>query len=312
MADTNTIRAAGGVLWREADGALTGPAVEVAIIHRPRYGDWTLPKGKLASGESEVDGAIREVLEETGYRTRLGRALGETRYFKEQAGFLRPKVVRWWAMEAMGGAFSPTREVDELRWVTLAEAHEVLTRETDRELLERFVRGPAPTRVVLLVRHASAGSRSEWTGDDRLRPLDETGYRQAEALVRLLAHFDPTEIASADFARCRQTVEPLAEALGLVVRETPVVSEAGYPGHESEAVTLVRSIGGQHHASVICSQGDVIPDLLSRLATADSVDLPPEASRKASTWALTFQLDRLVSCDYFPPPTVVASGSAVA
>src|SRR5947207_12144531 len=137
MADTNTIRAAGGVLWREADGALTGPAVEVAIIHRPRYGDWTLPKGKLASGESEVDGAIREVLEETGYRTRLGRALGETRYFKEQAGFLRPQDVRWWAMEATGGAYSPTREVDELRCVTLTKANVVLIREPERKLIAR-------------------------------------------------------------------------------------------------------------------------------------------------------------------------------
>jgi len=308
MADT--MRAAGGVLWREADGGVTGPAVEVAIIHRPRYGDWTLPKGKLASGESEVDGAIREVLEETGYRSRLGRALGETRYLKEQAGVLRPKVVRWWAMEATGGAFSPTREVDELRWVSLAEAHEVLTRETDRELLERFVRGPAPARVVLLVRHASAGSRSGWTGEDRLRPLDEGGYRQAEALVRLLAHFDPTEIGSADVVRCSQTVEPLAEALGLAVRETPIMSEKGYPGHEIEAIGLVRSIGGPHHASVICSQGDVIPDLLSRLAAADSVDLPAQASKKASTWALTFQLDRLVSCEYFPPPVIEHPGSA--
>src|SRR5439155_1689082 len=152
------IRAAGGVLWRETTPDSADPAVEVAIIHRPRYGDWTLPKGKLATGESEVDGAIREVLEETGHRIRLGRALGETRYFKEQGGFLRPKVVRWWAMEASGGGFTPTREVDDLRWVTLAEAHEALTRETDRELLERFVRGPAPTREVLLVRHASAGS----------------------------------------------------------------------------------------------------------------------------------------------------------
>src|SRR5205823_13167314 len=119
MAESDTIRAAGGVLWREADGGLTGPAVEVAIIHRPRYGDWSLPKGKLASGESEVDGAIREVLEETGYRVRLGRTLGETRYVKEQAGLLRPKVVRWWAMEAASGAFTQTREVDDMRWVSL-------------------------------------------------------------------------------------------------------------------------------------------------------------------------------------------------
>jgi phosphohistidine phosphatase SixA/8-oxo-dGTP pyrophosphatase MutT (NUDIX family) len=303
MTESDTIRAAGGVLWREATTDVADPAVEVAIIHRPRYGDWTLPKGKLATGESELDGAIREVLEETGHRIRLGRALGETRYFKEQGGFLRPKVVRWWAMEASGGGFTPNREVDELRWVTLAEAHETLTRETDRELLERFVRGPAPTREVLVVRHASAGSRSGWIGDDRLRPLDESGYRQAEELVRLLAHFDPTEIVSADFVRCRQTVEPLAEALGLEVRETPIVSEEGYPGHEAEAVELLRSVGGPHHTSVVCSQGDVIPDLLARLATADSVDLPPEPSKKGSTWALTFQLDRLIGCEYFPPPT---------
>jgi len=304
MADSDTIRAAGGVLWREAASDGVEAAVEVAIIHRPRYGDWTLPKGKLASAESEVDGAIREVLEETGYRVRLGRALGETRYFKEQGGFLRPKVVRWWAMEASGGGFTPTREVDELRWVSLADAHEALTRETDRELLERFVRGPAPAREVLVVRHASAGSRSGWVGDDHLRPLDESGYRQAEELVRLLAHFDPTEIVSADFLRCRQTVEPLAETLGIHVRETPIVSEEGYPGHEAEAVELLRSVGGPHHASVVCSQGDVIPDLLSRIATADAVDLPPEPSKKASTWALTFQLDRLIGCEYFPPPAV--------
>ena len=310
MPDSDTIRAAGGVLWREASADNADPAVEVAIIHRPRYGDWTLPKGKLATGESEVDGAIREVLEETGYRVRLGRALGETRYFKEQAGFLRPKVVRWWAMEASSGSFTPSREVDDLRWVSLADGHEALTRETDRELLERFVRGPAPTREVLVVRHASAGSRSAWVGDDHLRPLDESGYQQAEELVRLLAHFDPSEIVSADFLRCRQTVAPLAEALGLEVRETPIVSEEGYPGHEAEAVELLRSIGGPHHSSVVCSQGDVIPDLLARIATVDAVDIPSETSKKASTWALTFQLDRLIGCEYFPPPSVASLNGA--
>src|SRR5438093_3200158 len=127
------IRAAGGVLWRETAGA-GDPGVEVAVIHRPRYDDWSLPKGKLASGEPEVDGAIREVLEETGHHVRLGRALGETRYVKEQAGVPRPKVVRWWAMEATSGAFAPTREVDDLRWLSLADAHDLLTRDTDREL----------------------------------------------------------------------------------------------------------------------------------------------------------------------------------
>lgn len=306
-----TIRAAGGVLWREAAGAGPDPVVEVAVIHRPRYDDWSLPKGKLAAGEREVDGAIREVLEETGYHVRLGRPLGETRYLKEQGGLQRPKVVRWWAMEAIGGAFTPTREVDELRWVSLAEAHALLTRETDRDLLEQFVRGPAPTRVVLLVRHASAGSRVTWSGDDRERPLDGCGYGQADELVRLLAHFDPTEIVSADFVRCRQTVEPLAESLGLEIRDEPMLSELDYPGREAEAVTLLRTIGGPHHASVACSQGGVIPDLVGRLAAEDAVDIPDVTPRKGSTWALTFQGSRLVSCEYFAPPPVAECGDEV-
>jgi phosphohistidine phosphatase SixA/8-oxo-dGTP pyrophosphatase MutT (NUDIX family) len=301
------IRAAGGVLWRSAGGVPGEEQIEVAVIHRPRYDDWSLPKGKLATGESEVDGAIREVLEETGFHVRLGRSLGETRYIKEQDGWTRPKVVRWWAMEAMAGAFVATREVDQLRWLTLAEAQDLLTRDHDREVLERFVRGPAPTRAVLLIRHASAGSRASWDRDDRLRPLDDRGWQQAEGLDRLLAHFDPTEITSADYLRCEQTVEPLSESLGLPIRIEPIVSESDYPGHEEAAVQLLRSVGGPHSTSVICSQGEVIPDLLTRLAAEDGVDLPqPLAPRKAGTWALTFQGDRLIAGEPFAPPEVAS------
>ncbi|MDP9251032.1 MAG: NUDIX hydrolase [Chloroflexota bacterium] len=301
------IRAAGGVLWRSPGGSPGEEQIEVAIIHRPRYDDWSLPKGKLAPGESEVDGAIREVLEETGFHVRLGRSLGETRYIKEQDGWTRPKVVRWWAMEAAAGAFVATREVDHLRWLTLADAQDLLTRDHDREVLERFVRGPAPTRSVLLVRHASAGSRASWDRDDHLRPLDDRGWQQAEGLVRLLAHFDPTAILSADYVRCEQTVEPLSESLGLAVQVEPIVSESGYPGNEEAAVRLLRTVGGLHSASVVCSQGDVIPDLLSRLAEEDGVDLPELiVPRKAGTWALTFQGERLVAAELFAPPDVVA------
>jgi phosphohistidine phosphatase SixA/ADP-ribose pyrophosphatase YjhB (NUDIX family) len=308
-----TIRAAGGVLWRATAEASPEAAIEVALIHRPRYADWTLPKGKLASGESEVDGAIREVLEETGYHVRLGRPLGETRYMKSQDGYERPKVVRWWAMEAAAGAFSPTREVDELRWMTMAEAHQLLSRAEDRELLERFVRGPAPTRIVLLVRHASAGSRATWQGDDRLRPLDDCGRLQADELVRLLAHFDPSLILSADFARCRQTVEPLAASLGLPIREVAELGELGYPGHEGTAARLVRTVGGTHDTVVICSQGEVIPDLLERLAGEDDIDLPsPLVTKKGGTWALTFREDRLAGGESFPPPVVDCSGDGQA
>lgn len=293
-----TIRAAGGVLWRVQPD---GDGVQVAVIHRPRYDDWSLPKGKLATGEAETDCAMREVLEETGFHARLGRSLGETRYLKQADGSARPKVVRWWAMEAMAGAFVPTREVDRLDWLSLGEAHQRLTRDTDRELLDRFVRGSLPARTVLLVRHASAGSRSRWTGDDRERPLDACGMAQADAMVRQLSHFDPNEIVSADYVRCVQTVEPLADAMVIPIREESVLSEVGYPSNEARAAELLRG-DDPHGVLVACSQGDVIPDLLARLAREDDVDLPRAPSGKGSTWALTFHDRRLVAAEHFPPP----------
>src|SRR5438552_10357849 len=135
-------------------------------------------------------------------------------------------------MHTTGGEFSPGAEVDELRWLPLDGARALVTRATDREVLERFSRRPALTGSVLLLRHGSAGSRSKWEQDDALRPLDEEGEEQAEELVRLLSRFGVEEIVSADYVRCVQTVEPLSEALGVSVREESLLSERGFPGHE--------------------------------------------------------------------------------
>jgi 8-oxo-dGTP pyrophosphatase MutT (NUDIX family)/phosphohistidine phosphatase SixA len=303
----NVIRAAGGVLWRSLSKDRNGDSmVEVAVIHRPRYDDWTLPKGKLAPGESEIEGAVREVWEETGYRVRMGRAIGEIRYMKRNSwGEERPKVVRYWAMHADAGQFITNNEVDELRWLPLDAAREILTHDRDKEILDKFVRGPALIRTVLLVRHAFAGNRSEWTGDDRLRPLDERGRRQAEALVRVLSRFEVREIFSADFVRCVQTVEPLADSLGIGIKEESLLSELGYPGHEEDAVDMIRHLGTPDAATVACTQGDVIPDLLARLSEQDHVDLPdPLPYKKGSTWVLSFDADRLFGADYIPPPRI--------
>lgn len=303
-----TIRAAGGVVWRSLP-AEPGeePQVEIALIHRPRYNDWSIPKGKLAPGESEVEGAIREVYEETGYRVHLGRPLGEVRYMKRSGGTTRPKVVRYWAMEAEGGTFIPNREVDQLSWVGLAEAQEMLTHDHDKELLERFARGPTMIGCVLLVRHARAGDREAWEGDDRMRPLDESGWRQAEGLVRLLSRFEVEEIVSADYLRCQQTVQPFSEAVGIAIRNEDVFSETGYPGREDEAVKLLRSFGRAGDATIVCSQGGVVPDLLNRLAEEDQIDLEPDpTAKKASVWALSFDGERLFGAEYFPPPKLEA------
>jgi 8-oxo-(d)GTP phosphatase len=304
--NSRPIRAAGGVLWRAERRDRTGePLVEVAIIHRPRYDDWTLPKGKLSPGESEIEGAVREVWEETGYRAHVGRGIGEIRYTKRTRWGPRPKVVRYWAMHADAGQFIANNEVDELRWLPLDEAVRLLSYERDKEVLEKFVRGPALIRTVLLVRHGTAGDSTKWTGDDRVRPLDERGRAQADALVRVLSRFEVHEIYSADFVRCVETVVPLADSLGLVVKEEPLLSELGYPGHEDEAVDFIRHLGAPDGAVAASSQGDVIPDLLHRLADADAVDLPdPLQYKKGSTWVLSFDGDRLFTADHIPPPTI--------
>ena len=296
------IRAAGGVLWRTTMASDGGASVEVAVIHRPRYDDWSLPKGKLAPGEAELEGAVREVLEETGHRVRVGRVLGETRYLKTVGDVTRPKIVRWWAMEDEGGIFSPGREVDELRWLSLADAAEELTRDTDREILEAFVRGPAPTSTVLLVRHATAGARATWTGDDDLRSLDECGRAQADELVRILARFDVARIVSAEPLRCVDTVRPLADALSLPIEPAPIISAEG--ADLDAATALMRALGSTERDAVACSQGEVIPDLVATLAAEDDVTLvTPVRARKGSVWALTFDMaSRMVAADYLAAP----------
>jgi len=123
------VRAAGGVLWRDVDGA-----IELAVVHRPKYDDWTLPKGKLNPGESFQAGALREVEEETGHRGDLGPEVGEVRYRK----LGRDKVVRYWAMRVRGGAFVPGTEVDRLEWLTPEQARARLTYDRDREIIDRF------------------------------------------------------------------------------------------------------------------------------------------------------------------------------
>jgi 8-oxo-dGTP diphosphatase len=292
------IRAGGGIVWRPARDH---SGIEVAVIHRPRYDDWSFPKGKVDRGESEFDAALREVFEETGYRVRPGRALGEVRY-ERRNGARREKVVRYWAMQATSGSFTPNDEVDELRWLGLDEVVQGLTRDTDREIFERFRSGPISTRTVLVVRHGSAGSRSEWSGDDRLRPLDDAGLRQADELVRVLSPFDVRTIVSADFVRCVQTMEPLAASLGLDVGEEPLLSEQGFPGHESQAVELLRGRADDDESVVFCSQAKVVPPLIERLAAEDGVELTHVRSKKGSVWALSFDGRRLYDAEYFPPP----------
>jgi 8-oxo-dGTP diphosphatase len=129
-----TVRAAGGVVFREGpDG---NP--EIAVVHRPRYDDWSLPKGKLEPGESELDGAVREVAEETGLVCRPGRFIGRIAYIDNRH---RHKTVAYWEMEPIAGSFERGAEVDELRWLAPGKAVPLLTYDRDRAVLRQFVSG---------------------------------------------------------------------------------------------------------------------------------------------------------------------------
>jgi len=124
----DVVRAAGGLVTRRSPAG----RLEVAIVHRPIREDWSFPKGKLEPGETFESAAVREVLEETGMECVLGRFLGHTEY-RDRKG--RPKVVAYWVMESLGGAFAPNEEVDDLRWVDLSRASRTLSYVRDRELL---------------------------------------------------------------------------------------------------------------------------------------------------------------------------------
>ncbi|MGH3614657.1 MAG: NUDIX hydrolase [Pseudonocardia sp.] len=305
--DHADILAAGAVLWRvgsddDATGGL-GHGVQVALVHRPRYDDWTLPKGKLHRGESMPAAAIREVAEETGFATRLGSALGEVSYAVAEG----TKLVRFWVAQALGGRFVPNAEVDEMRWVDLTVAADMLSYQRDLEVLRRFTAIGTPSATVLIVRHAKAGSRRQWDGDDDLRPLSRTGREQAQRVAELLPLFGPDRIVSAPPIRCRATVTPLAEQLGMHVTDEPLLSEDGYRLDPAAGLDRLHELVAQPGVTVVCSQGGVISDLVGKLAEEahrrTGVDPDDVASRKASTWVLALRDGKLLTADYYPYPT---------
>jgi 8-oxo-(d)GTP phosphatase len=294
------VRAAGGVVWRAAEGV----DVEMALIHRQRYDDWSLPKGKLDPGEPALVGACREVLEETGFRVVAGRTLGESRYRVVNGGRAVSKSVRWWSLQAVDGSFTATEEVDELRWLAPDDALELLTAGHDSDPVRLFLSAAPHTRTLLLVRHGTAGDRQGFPGDDDLRPLDGHGREQAAALARLLPHYGPARLVSAPLVRCSDTLRPLGAATGLQVELDPVLSARAHERDPRRAAARLRGLVHEGATTVVCSQGEVLPDVLVALARGGRCALPsPPRTPKGSVWALSFDEDAcLVDADHIGEP----------
>ncbi|MCW2746189.1 MAG: hydrolase [Mycobacterium sp.] len=302
-APPRTVLAAGGVLWRPLagrDGAASDgvPAIELALVHRPRYDDWSLPKGKAEPGELPIATAVREVAEETGARARPGRRLGRQRYQVPDGDRIITKTVRYWAMEYLDGEFTPNDEVDRLDWLSPAAAFARLTWARDRTFVQRLVAGALQTTTVLLARHGHAGSRSAWHGPDDARPLDARGREQAEGLVALAAAYRVERVVSAPLVRCRDTVAPAAAALGLAVTDDPRLAE-DYPEPDGVRSALL-DYARRGRPTLACSQGGVIPEALLALQTAAGLPADGTRARKGSVWALAFAGQRLVDAEYLP------------
>lgn len=288
------ITAAGAVGWRRS-----GTDVEIAVVHRPRYDDWSLPKGKLEAGESARLAAWREVREETGARVALGRSLGRTRY---RVG-PDHKVVRYFAARFIDGDFTPSYEVDELRWLPIAAARAQVSYDHDRTVLHRFTELPPELTTLLLVRHAKAGSRSQWQHADELRPLSKNGQKQVPPIRELASICGVDRVYAAPLVRCVKTVQPTADDLKVKVVEEELLSEKAYPGMEEKAKRRLLEIVAEDGVPVVCSQGGVIPDLLSRLAAESGLALGRHVeSKKGSVWALHFDETRLLAADYLRTP----------
>jgi 8-oxo-(d)GTP phosphatase len=304
--DHDEIRAAGAVLWRG------GPrGIETALVHRPRYDDWSFPKGKAEPGEHVLLTAVREVAEEAGVRVALGRRLATTYYVTEG----RPKRVDYWAARPVSpDGFAPGDEVDALSWLPLPAASQKLSYARDLTVLGEFAAGPADTTPVILIRHADAVGRKAWRQaghtDDLARPLSAKGQADAQALSQILSSFASGRVISSGAQRCLATVAPYAALTGAVVETEPELTIGG-PAAEPDgpewtpaeaAGRWITGIATGGEPAVICAHRQNLAWLLDRACAALGAPVPSGPPvHKGAFWVLQVSDGRLASAEHHQP-----------
>jgi 8-oxo-dGTP pyrophosphatase MutT (NUDIX family)/phosphohistidine phosphatase SixA len=257
---SSDVLAAGAVVFR--------PGKEVLLIHRPRYDDWSFPKGKLDPGEHLAAAAVREVEEETGLRVRLGPPLSGQRYQMESGA---RKAVSYWVGWAVGdpdvSGYAPNSEVDAVEWVPYDKALARLTHPHDRDTLLEAHRVRRRTHPLIVLRHSRARHRKTWGKDDRRRPLLSAGRAQAEKLVPVLAAYDATRVVSSSSTRCAETVAPYSRATGRPLQlEDGLSEEDATQKSVSRIVDALVAAGGR---AVLCTHRPVLPKVFTALGLED-------------------------------------------
>lgn len=246
-----------------------GPGRQVLLVHRPRYDDWSFPKGKLDPGETAPVAAIREVAEETGLHVRLGPALTSQHY--PVAG--RGKTVHYWVGWPEGdpdvSGYLVNDEIDEVVWLPVEEAQQRLTYDRDRTTLVEAGRLRKKTRAVVVLRHAKARSRRAWTKrPDQERPLLVPGQDQAQRLVPRLAVYGATRVVSSTSTRCVQTVSPFADSTGWPLEQRGSLTEEG--ASVDSVLEVVDDLLAGSESAVLCTHRPVLPAVWDALGVPDA------------------------------------------
>ncbi|MFV0457292.1 MAG: NUDIX hydrolase [Actinomycetales bacterium] len=263
--DPSLVAAAGAVIWRPARTGL-----EVVLVHRPRYDDWSWPKGKLEGQESFPAAGFREVLEETGLRIRLGVPLPSAHYRLSDHS---DKTVRYWAAR---GSYDPLPkpprpgEVDRTEWVSAQDAASRLSRRGDRVQLEALIEGYdsglLDTYPFIVVRHGYARPRHVWGREDGDRPLIDAGRAQARNLVGTLGAWQPGKVFSSPWVRCLQTVQPYSKKTGAKIKTKGKLSEDGHRKDRQGTARLVSKLIGKEETLAVCTHRPVLGTVLGVLA----------------------------------------------
>lgn len=291
------IQAAGAVLWRKTDKS----NLEIAIIHRPRYGDWSLPKGKVEEGESHISAGYREIQEETGFESIFGPEIGSVVYKLEGA----PKEVRYWSAKATAKTGNPDpKEVDEVIWLEPTKAKEKLTNKDDRAIVDFFLEFGADTFPIILLRHAKALKRTDWDGDDGDRPLEHRGQLQAKRLLPIYMPYGISEVHTSDALRCIETIDLMAR----LIEKTPIfaadLSEYGFAKDKDAPLNYVQDLMDREISAIVCSHNPIIPKLVKKLVGKKYFKSMDRELEPAQAIVLHCRAGEVIACDWIDEPII--------
>lgn len=295
--EDTVIYAAGAVLWRLG----AKKKVEIALIHRPRYDDWSLPKGKLDPNETMIGCAYREVIEETGYSAIFGPELGHATYIVDGV----TKFVKYWSAQVSGeptGKPNP-QEVDAVLWLSPADARKKLTLDDDRSVVDFFLEFGTGTTPLVLLRHAKAVKREDWDGDDGDRPLANVGQIQAKRLLSKFLPYAIEEVHSSDAMRCIETIEPMTRSLKMHPIFSIDLSEYRYTKDKEAALDYAQDLMGRGQSAIICSHSPILPKLLKVLIGKKNFKELNQKLEPAEAWVLHHRDGEIIAIDWVAAPS---------